>query len=65
MRKSLLREPEESANIANYIYTPDSRVPTLEEHFVHNQVPHEPLPIYRPPIMLNCEDDDLTDDEYL
>ena len=63
MRQSLLRSSEENINIADYIYTPASRVPTLEEHFIENQVPHEPLPIYRPPIMLNCEYDDLTDDE--
>ena len=66
MRRSLLREPEESAEIADYLYSlpPGSRVPTLEEHFVQNQVPQEPLPIYRPAIMLNCEYDDLEDDEY-
>ena len=67
MRKQLLREPEETAEIADYLYSlpPGSRVPTLEEHFVQNRIPHEPLPIYRPTIMLNFEYADLDDDEYL
>ena len=67
MRRHLLREPEEAAEVADYVYSlpPGTRVPTLEEHFVQNQVPQELLPIYRPTIMLNCEHDDLEDDEYL
>ena len=67
MRKQLLCEPEEAAEIADYLYSlpPGSRVPTLEEHFVQNQIPHEPLPIYRPAIMLNFEYEDLDDDDYL
>ena len=43
---------------------PGSRIPTPEEHFVQNQIPHEPLPIYRPTVMLHCQHEDLTDDEY-
>ena len=68
MHRSLLREPEDSAEIADCLYSlppGGSRVPTLEEHFVQNQVPNEPLPIYRPSIMLICEEEDLDDDEYM
>ena len=66
MRKQLIRGPESTAEIADFTYgLPQGlRVPTPEEHFVQNQIPHEPLPIYRLNIVVNCEYDDLTDDEY-
>ena len=67
LRNQLIRGPEKTERLAEYTYSmpPGTRIPTPEEHFVQNQIPHEPLPIYRPSVMLNMKYDDLTDDEYL
>ena len=64
--QSFIQHGIEDFPFAEFIYEPadNRRVPTLEEHFLKAQDHTAPLPIWRPSIMLDCQRDDLTDEEY-
>ena len=63
--QSFLKNGIEDYPFAEFIYEPsnDRRVPTLKEHYIDSQDQPSPLPIWRPPLMLDCQYDDLSDDE--
>ena len=63
--QSFIKNGIEDFPFAKFIYEPaDNRhVPTLEEHNLKAQDQTAPLPIWRPSIMLDCQYDDLTEEE--
>ena len=64
--QSFLKHRVEEYPFAEFVYDlPDRRrVPTLREHHIEYQEADSPLPIWRPPIMINCKyHHDLSDEE--
>ena len=60
--QSFLKNGIEDYPFAEFIYEPsdDRRVPTLKEHYTDSQDQTSPLLIWRPPVMLDCQCDDLS-----
>lgn len=62
--RSFLKQGIEEYKFADFAHTlPGKDAFPLEEHYSQYQDPDAPLPIWRPPILINCKHHDLTEDE--